>query len=316
MLSIVIPILNEEASLPSLYARLSEAAKAWDTAYEVVLVNDGSTDETLAVMRNLVAEDPRWRVVSLARNFGHQQAISAGLAHARGDAVVVMDGDLQDPPEAIGTFLSRWREGWQVVYAVRVQRKEGLFKRASYRLFYRVLNSLSPFNIPLDSGDFCLMDKRVVNVLRHDMPEQLRFVRGLRAYAGFRQTGVPVERDARAIGKPKYTYRKLLGLALNGIFGFSTVPLRISTWLGLFAAGVSLLMGIFFIVHRIVGFKVLGHSPDETPGLTTLAVVTFFMGGVILTSLGILGEYIGRIYTEVKRRPAYVVDEVIEHKEG
>ena len=312
ILSLVIPVYNEAATLQALYERISAAAPRWAMAYEVVLVNDGSSDGSLEQMRTLAQQNPSWRVVNLSRNFGHQQAISAGLSVARGQAVVVMDGDLQDPPEAIANLLAEWRKGAQVVYAIRSQRPEGLPKQLGYLFFYRLMRQLSEIDMPLDSGDFCLMDRRVVDVLKRDMPEHHRFVRGLRAYVGFRQVGIAVPRGERVAGQPKYTYRKLVSLALNGLFGFSTLPLRFSTWLGLGTALLSVLAALFFIVHRITGFKILGHSPADTPGLTTLAVITFFMGGVILTSLGILGEYVGRIYAEVKRRPPFIIAEIIE----
>jgi dolichol-phosphate mannosyltransferase len=308
MISVVIPIFNEEACLPLLYERLIPAAAQWNDDYEVILVDDGSSDRSLSIMTSLADTDTHVSVVKLSRNFGHQSAISAGMSYAGGDAVVVMDGDLQDPPEEIVKLVRKWREGYDVVYAVRRSRKENRIRQAVYASFYRFLSRISDVAIPLDSGDFCLMDRRVVAVLRKELPENIRFVRGLRAFAGFRQVGVPYERDRRAAGEAKYTLRTLLKLAADGIFGFSTLPLRIATYLGLFIALVSFSVGVFFILHRVIGFKVLGHSPEDTPGMASLAVGIFFLGGVILFFLGMLGEYIGRIYIEVKLRPPYIVE--------
>ncbi len=314
MISIVIPIYNEEENITNLYNRLTAAAPSYKEDYELVLVDDGSRDASLTMMRVLAEKDTHVRVVKLSRNFGHQPAISAGIKAAKGDAIIIMDGDLQDPPEELHRFLDKWREGYEVVYAVRTKRKEGFFKKLAYSTFYKLLAWISDIEIPLDSGDFCVMDRKVVNVLNHEMPEQIRFVRGMRAYAGFSQIGVSYERAERAAGEVKYTFSKLMKLALDGLFGFSSFPLRLATYMGFLISIPSFLIGIFFIFHRIIGFKVFGHTPDETPGTATLAVGMYFLGGVILIILGILGEYIGRIYIEVKRRPFYVVDEIFEKK--
>lgn len=314
MISIVIPIFNEEENLQHLYSRLKNAAPSWGESYEIVLVDDGSRDRSLEIMKSFATADDCVRVIKLSRNFGHQPAISAGIQSAKGDCVVIMDGDLQDPPEELHRFLDKWREGYDVVYAVRTKRKEGFFKKMAYAAFYRILTWISDIEIPLDSGDFCVMDRKVVNTIVKEMPEQVRFVRGLRAYAGFKQVGVKYERAERAAGEVKYTFKKLMELALDGLFGFSNFPLRMATYLGFIIAIPSFLVGFFFIIHRIIGFKIFGHSPAETPGTATLAVGMYFLGGVILIILGILGEYIGRIYIEVKRRPFFVIEEVIEKK--
>lgn len=311
MISIVIPIFNEEENLNNLYTRLTNASPTWGEDYEIVLVDDGSRDRSLAMMRDFASKDEHVKVVKLSRNFGHQPAISAGIKIAKGDAVIIMDGDLQDPPEELYRFLDKWREGYEVVYAVRTKRKEGFFKKLAYSTFYRLLAWISDIEIPLDSGDFCVMDRKVVDAIVDLMPEQVRFVRGLRAYVGFKQIGVTYERAERAAGEVKYTFKKLVQLALDGLFGFSNFPLRMATYLGFFISIPSFLVGIFFVIHRVFGFKFLGHSPEETPGTASLAVGMYFLGGVILIILGILGEYIGRIYIEVKRRPFFVVDEVI-----
>lgn len=314
MISIVIPIYNEEENLQNLYTRLTNAAPSWKEDYEIVLIDDGSRDSSLTMMRVMAEKDSHVRVIKLSRNFGHQPAISAGIQEAKGDAIIIMDGDLQDPPEELYRFLDKWREGYEVVYAVRTKRKEGFFKKLAYSSFYRIMAAISDIEIPLDSGDFCVMDRKVVNVLVHDMPEQIRFIRGMRAYAGFKQIGVTYERAERAAGEVKYTFKKLVQLALDGLFGFSSFPLRLSTYLGISIAIPSLIIGVFFLVHRMFGFKVFGHTPEETPGLASLAVGMFFLGGVMLTMLGIIGEYISRIYIEVKKRPFFVIDEIIEKK--
>lgn len=310
MISIVIPLFNEEEIVQKLFDRLIESSKLWNDSYELIFVDDGSFDCTFEILKSLTERNKQVRIIKLSRNFGHQAAISAGLKHASGDAVVIMDGDLQDPPEQLPLFLDKLREGYHVVYAVRKNRKENIFKRAAYKIFYRILNLISDINIPLDSGDFCVMDKRVVKVLNTEMTEYSRFVRGLRAYAGFRQTGLEYERDKRQAGEAKYSFRKLLKLAVDGLLDFSTFPLRIATYLGFLIAIPSFLTGIFFIIHRVFNFKVLGYSPSDTPGMASLAVGVFFLGGLILIILGVIGEYIGRMYFEVKRRPFYIIEDV------
>ncbi|MCK4579642.1 MAG: glycosyltransferase family 2 protein [Candidatus Marinimicrobia bacterium] len=316
MLSIVIPIYNETKIITNLYERLTSAGLLWHEEYEVILVDDGSIDDSLEQMVALTRKDARFSVVKLSRNFGHQAAISAGLKTAKGDAVVIMDGDLQDPPEALLSLLEKWREGYEVVYAVRQNRKENIFKRTAYSIFYRLLQRISNIDIPLDSGDFCLMDKKVVNVLNHTLTENIRFVRGLRAYAGFRQTGVTYERDARSAGKSKYTASKLIGLAISGLLGFSMFPLRIAVYAGLFISTTSILIGMTYFVIRVFNIPLFGHYATEATGFATLAVGIYLLGGIILLMLGLLGEYIGRIYIEVKDRPMYIVDEVYRQGEA
>lgn len=314
MISIVIPIFNEEQNIPNLYSRLTKASILWKHDYEVIFVDDGSVDNSAIMLRGLVRKDVRIKVIKLSRNFGHQAAISAGIKYARGEAVIIMDGDLQDPPEELPRFLEKWKEGFHVVYAIRRKRKESLFKRVCYKIFYRLLRMTSEIKIPLDSGDFCVMDRKVVNVLTQEMTEQHRFVRGLRAYAGFRQIGIEYERANRQAGEVKYTFAKLLKLALDGIFDFSTIPLKIATVFGIIISIPSFLLGVFFIAHRIFDFKVLGYSPSDTPGLASLAVGMFFLGGVMLIMLGIIGEYLGRIYYEVKRRPFFIVEDIFQNE--
>ena len=310
MISIVIPIHNEGEVLPLLIDRLTRASESWNESYEVILVDDGSRDDSLTQSVAAAQRDPHITVVKLSRNFGHQAAITAGLQQATGDAVILMDGDLQDPPEELVRFIEKWREGYDVVYAVRKKRKESISKRTAYSIFYRILHAISDIDIPLDSGDFCLMDRKVVAALNQSVPENIRFVRGLRAFVGFKQVGLEYERQPRAGGQASYTLSGLMKLAIDGLLGFSMLPLRIASYLGFFIAFPSFLVGIFFIVHRLFGFRFLGHYATETPGLATLAVGLFFMSGLILIILGIMGEYLGRIYLEVKRRPMFIVENV------
>jgi dolichol-phosphate mannosyltransferase len=224
--------------------------------------------------------------------------------------VIILDGDLQDPPSEIARFLEKWREGFEVVYGIRTNRKETLPKRTAYSFFYRVLHTISDIDIPLDAGDFCLMDRKVVDALNIDMPEHVRFIRGLRAYVGFRQTGIPYNRQPRAAGTASYDTRQLIKLAIDGLFGFSMVPLRLASYFGFLIAIPSFMAATFLIVQRVVGFRFLGRNATDVPGVATLGVGMFFLCGLILIILGILGEYLGRIYLEVKRRPLYIVESV------
>ncbi len=310
MISVVIPCYNEQDVLPLLHKRLSAEIEKWKEPCEVLLVDDGSSDQTWQLLKSFSRKDPSWKAIRFSRNFGHQIAVSAGIQYATGDCVIVMDADLQDPPEELGRFIEKWREGYEVVYAIRTQRKEGIFKRASYGLFYRILRKLANIHIPYDSGDFCIIDRRVVDLL-NAMPEKNRFVRGLRAWIGFRQIGLTYKRHERAGGEVKYTLRGLLRLALNGIFSFSTVPLRITTLLGLIVSFIAFLGAIFTFLQRIFieQFTRIGLSP--VPGFATIVISILFMGGVQLICLGIVGEYIGRIYDEVKQRPLWVIQESV-----
>jgi polyisoprenyl-phosphate glycosyltransferase len=302
--SLVVPIYNEEANIPELYRRLKVVMAQLDGEVELILVNDGSRDRSLAFLRELHAHDPRCCYLSFSRNFGHQIAVTAGLNFARGRAIVVLDADLQDPPELILDMVQRWRQGYEVVYAQRTQRrKESWFKRLMAYAFYRVLRNLADVDIPTDTGDFCLMDRQVVDLL-NAMPERDRYIRGLRAWVGFRQTAIPFERDPRFAGEEKYTFRKSFALAVNGLVSFSKVPLRISTYIGLMAAAIALLMAILVLYWRFFA----PNSP--LTGYATIVIAIFFLGAVQLISIGILGEYIGRIYEEVKGRPLYTLSEV------
>lgn len=302
MLSIVIPVFNEEENLPTLHARLTQTLTEQGLDYEVLFVDDGSQDQSPAILRRLEEEDRRIVVVEFARNFGHQVAISAGLEHSRGRVVCIMDADLQDPPEVLHKFLAKWQEGWEVVYAVRTERKEWWGKRLAYAGFYRLLQRVANIEIPLDAGDFCIMDRKVVDWLVR-MPERNRFVRGIRSWVGFKQVGVPYERQARHAGKPKYTFRKLLYLALDGLISFSHMPLRIITVMGFTVSLLSFLVALFYLVKKFtIGVGVAGF--------TTLVVSIFFLAGIQLMTIGVIGEYIGRISDEVKHRPLYVARRV------
>jgi glycosyltransferase involved in cell wall biosynthesis len=299
-ISVVVPLFNEEENVRAMHRRLTQTLRPMGLAYELVFVDDGSRDDTPVLLDELRRADANVLVVELSRNFGHQAAISAGIDHARGQAVILMDGDLQDPPEVLPQFIARWRQGFDVVYAVRRNRKENLLKRAGYFLFYRLLRSISNLDIPLDSGDFCLMDRRVVEVLKH-LPERMRFVRGLRTFVGFRQCGLWYERAARESGKPKYTLRGLVRLAMDGLINFSTYPLNLVTYLGFFSAALA--AGL--IIWALTG-ALLDNTP---PGWASLILVSLFLGAMQLFSLGIIGEYIRRIFVETKGRPTYIVRE-------
>ncbi|HVP31963.1 MAG TPA: glycosyltransferase family 2 protein [Myxococcota bacterium] len=298
-ISVVIPIFGEEETLPELDRRLRAALEPLGLPYEIVLVNDGSRDRSLSVMERLRAADPRICIVDLSRNFGHQLAITAGIDHARGRAVIVMDGDLQDPPEVLPELIARWRQGYEVVYAVRRTRREGAGLQLGYKAFYRIVRALSDVELPLDSGDFSLMDRRVVDVLVQ-LPERNRYVRGLRSWIGFRQTGYEYDRPGRYAGEAKYTLRRLLRLAFDGIIAFSDVPLRFATNIGVAVTVIAALLAAWTLAKRLLGIGVV-------PGFATITILVLFFGGVQLLALGILGEYVGRIYAEVKGRPRYVV---------
>lgn len=307
LLSVVVPCFNEAVVIRLTHERLiAVLGSSPDFDLEIIYVNDGSNDGTEEILFGLAEKDDRAGVVSFSRNFGHQPAVSAGLKYARGDVVAVIDADLQDPPEVILDMLAKWREGYEVVYGVRAKRKENRSKKFAYAAFYRLLRLLADVDLPLHSGDFSLMDRQVVDVL-NALPEKNRFVRGLRAWSGFRQTGILYERPARVAGESKYSFSKLLRLAFDGIFNFSTAPLTLIFFAGVFTAFLSLLGSIFFALHRLLGFKIFGYSPEDVPGFTSIILALLFFSGVQLISLGTIGEYLGRIYQEVKMRPAFVV---------
>jgi|JFJP01.1.fsa_nt_gi dolichol-phosphate mannosyltransferase len=302
--SFIVPIYNEEEVIPELYSRITAIIDRLDGDSELIFINDGSRDRSLVMLQELQQRDQRICYLNLARNFGHQIAVTAGLAFARGQACIILDADLQDPPELIPDMIKLWNQGYQVVYAQRLQRhQESLFKRLTAYVFYRVLKSLADVDIPTDTGDFCLMDRQVVDVL-NKMPERNRYIRGLRSWVGFKQTAIPFDRDPRFAGKVKYTFRKSFSLAINGLVSFSKSPLRLSTYLGLIAALVAILMALIVIYWRI------NEPKSPVTGYTIIASAIFFLGAVQLFCIGILGEYIGRIYDEVKCRPLYTLAEV------
>jgi dolichol-phosphate mannosyltransferase len=304
LISVVVPCFNEEAVIRQTHERLSDALSKTDLHYEIVYVNDGSRDRTLEILRELAAGDSHVRVVSFSRNFGHQVAVTAGVDFTTGDAVVLIDADLQDPPELIPDMVRLWRDGYQVVYGTRESRiGESAFKLLTAKYFYRIINSISDVEIPLDTGDFRLMDRCVVDVLKN-MPERDRFLRGMVSWIGFKQTPLPYARSERAAGGTKYSIRKMARFALDGIVSFSLIPLRLATLFGLVAATLMVLGIIYALILRLV-------TGNWAAGWTLLLIATFFLGGMTLLCLGIIGEYVGRIYRELKRRPLYVVDEAL-----
>ncbi|MFZ1203466.1 MAG: glycosyltransferase family 2 protein [Candidatus Acidiferrales bacterium] len=301
-MSVVIPVLNEETVLPELLRRVRVVlGRLAGGPHEIVIVDDGSTDGTPDILRRESQDDDQLVGVVLSRNFGHQAALSAGLAHASGDAIIAMDGDLQDPPESIPLFIEKFDQGFDVVYARRVQRKEVWWLRLCYYVFYRLITALSGIQLPLDAGDFGLMSRRVANQLL-EMPEYHRYLRGMRTWIGFRQIGIPVERAERHAGEPKYSTLKLLRLASDGIFSFSIVPLRFAAILGTVAISLSAVYALYSIYVKLV----LGRSPQ---GFAAIIVAIIFLAGVQLFFMGIIGEYVGRLYEASKERPVYIVAE-------
>jgi dolichol-phosphate mannosyltransferase len=300
--SIIAPIYNELENIPELYRRVKEVMSAAGGTWELLLVDDGSTDGSTEAIRALARQDEHVRPLIFARNFGHQIAITAGWDHARGEAIVIIDADLQDPPEVIPELIAKWKEGYQVVYAVRAEREgETWFKKVTAAVFYRLIYMITDVKIPLDSGDFRLMDRKVVNVLK-TMRERHRFPRGMSAWVGFRQVGVPYKRAARFAGVTKYPFKKMLKLALNAITGFSYFPLQLATYFGFISAGIAALAIPLVIIMRLMGSQFF-------EGQATTLIAVLFLGGVQLISLGVLGEYLGRIYDEAKGRPLYIISE-------
>ena len=301
-ISVVIPVYYEEDNLPVLYQRLTQVLGEVEPFYELIFVDDGSRDGSSQILEQLAEIDPHVTVVQLARNFGHQVAISAGLDYSRGDGVIIMDADLQDPPEVLPEFIEKWREGHDIVYAIRANRKEGWFRRRAYTYFYRILQRIANIQIPLDAGDFCIMDRRAVDILTN-MPERNRFVRGIRSWIGLDQVGLAYERDSRYAGQPKFTLSRLIYLALDGLVSFSFLPLRAISILGLIISFISIMLAIGYTIQKLTR----GLNP---PGFATTIVAIFFLAGIQLITLGVIGEYVGRIFEEVKRRPLYVVRKI------
>jgi dolichol-phosphate mannosyltransferase len=308
VLSVVVPVFNEEGNLAELHRRLAAVLPSVVDSWEIVFVDDGSRDRSWQLIRDLAAADPHVRGVRFSRNFGHQMAFAAGLDHAGGEAVVIMDADLQDPPELIPELVARWREGHEVVYAVRTRREgETLFKKLTAKLFYRLLRRITQVEIPVDTGDFRLMGRRALEAFRR-LPERHRFTRGLVAWVGFSQVGVPYARAARKAGETNYPLRKMLRFAVDAITSFSHVPLQLATWLGFLTSLFAFAYIVVVVVLKFVGIS--------WPGYTSLMAAILFLGGVQLVMIGLLGEYLGRVYDEVKGRPLYLVQDTVGSDPG
>jgi dolichol-phosphate mannosyltransferase len=305
-LSIIIPVYNEEENLPELRSRVAGLLdRTGFSEAEVLLISDGSSDRSEWIIAEIVRQDARFKGIFLTRNFGHQAAVSTGLSVCKGEIVAIIDGDLQDPPEAIELLLGAIEAGADVAYGVRAARKENILKRAAYASFYRLLRSVSSIDIPLDTGDFCVMRRHVVDHML-TLPERNRFVRGLRAWVGHKQVGVPYERAARFAGAPKYTLLKLMGLAYDGLFSFSALPVRIMQTLGFVISALAFLTAITYLVLAL-----LARTPDWPTGWATLVISLWFLGGIQLLFLGIVGEYVHRTFDETRRRPAALVRQII-----
>ncbi len=299
-LSLVVPIYNEEAVIDELHARLVRVIEPMGP-FEVICVNDGSVDRSADMLDALSGSDPRFKALHFSRNFGHQAAVTAGLHAATGDCAVIIDADLQDPPELVGEMLEKWKQGFDVVYAKRRERAgDSRLKRGTAFVFYRLLRKLTEVEIPPDAGDFCLLDRKVIDVL-NSMPERNRYVRGLRAWVGFRQTAVEFDRSERFAGETKYPLSRMISLAFDGVFSFSKAPLRLAIWFGFVSSGLSFLLGIVFLIEKLTG------TFNVVRGWASTIVVVLFLGGVQLICIGAIGEFIGRTYDEVKQRPLYII---------
>ncbi len=305
LLTVVVPCYNEEEVIRSTYERISHVLGDKIFGLQIIFIDDGSTDRTAEILARIAAGDDRVHVLPFSRNFGHQAAVSAGLAHSDGDATVIIDADLQDPPEVILDMLERWADGYDVVYGVRTKRKEAYWKKIGYSLFYRLFKKLASIDSPLDAGDFSLIDRGVL-VEINSLPEKNRFFRGLRAWVGFKQTGIQYERDARLAGVTKYSFLKLVKLASDGIFNFSTAPLTLVFHAGFLISILSFLLLFLILFLRITEIPIWGVRASDVQGFASIIITLLFIGGVQLIGIGILGEYIGRIYQEVKARPTFI----------
>ncbi len=301
-LSVIIPIYNESDNIQLLFERLNKTVSQLNIDVEYIFVNDGSKDQSIALIKKLSEKNSTVRYIDFARNFGHQVAVTAGLEHCTGNAVVIIDADLQDPPELIGDLYTKWKEGFEVVYAKRRAREgENFLKKFTAKSFYRILKKITSINIPVDTGDFRLIDRKIVDVLKA-MPEQQKFLRGQISWIGFRQTYIEYNRDARNSGKTGYTYKKMIRFALDGITSFSNLPLKFATVAGFFVSGITFLMILYALYSRFI-------SRNYVPGWTSLMLAVLFIGGVQLISIGIIGEYISRLSANIRNRPLYVVKE-------
>lgn len=299
-LSVVIPIYNEEGNIPLLYQRLTTTLEGMNIFYELIFVNDGSRDRSMQLIRELASKDARVKFIDFSRNFGHQVALSAGLDHTQGEAVVMMDADLQDPPELLAELYQKYKEGFEVVYARRRSRQgETYFKKSATLVFYRLLARMSSIEIPLDTGDFRIIDHKVVEMLRR-MPEKIKYLRGQISWIGFRQTSIEYDRPERYAGETGYSFRKLMGLALDGITGFSDVPLKIVTYFGLIVTAFAFVTTIYVLYSWF-------SQSDLVQGWSSLMITVLFIGGVQMIAIGIIGEYLSRIHSNVRNRPLYVI---------
>ena len=302
LLSVVVPIFNEEENIRLLHERLCGVVKKLNTELEFIFVNDGSRDNSLAIIKLLAAAHSNVKFIDFSRNFGHQIAVTAGLDIAKGDAVVIIDADLQDPPELIAEMFVKWQQGFEVVYAKRKERRgENFFKKFSAKLFYRVINKMISFNIPMDTGDFRIIDRKIVDVLK-SMPEQQKFLRGQISWAGFKQTYVEYDRDPRHAGETGYTFKKMIKFALDGITSFSDAPLKLASLMGFIVSGFAFLMILYALYARFI-------SRDYVQGWTSLMLAVLFLGGIQLICLGMIGEYISRVANNIKNRPLYIIRE-------
>lgn len=299
-ISVVIPVFNEEGNLTALYERLSKTLAEMKVSFELLFVNDGSRDGSMLLIRDFARKDPRVRFISLSRNFGHQVSIAAGLDHCKGNCAVIIDGDLQDPPEVIKELYLKMQEGYEVVYARRRIRKgEGIFKRFTAKIFYRFLSRITSIEIPIDTGDFRLIDRKIIDVLR-EMPEQQKFLRGQIAWAGFRQTSIDFDREGRTSGKSNYSIFRMIRFAVDGITSFSDFPLKVATFAGFFVSGIAFLL----IIYALYSFYFL---EGNEPGWASTIISVLFIGGIQLIGIGIIGEYIARMSANVRRRPLYII---------
>lgn len=303
--SIILPVYNEQENLESLYKRVVKVLISLKKDYEIIFVNDGSHDKTRDILEGLHKKNNRLKIINFSRNFGHQTAVTAGLDFASGEQVAILDADLQDPPEILPKFFAKLDEGYDVIYAIRKKRKENIFKRSAYSIFYKILHIIASIDIPLDSGDFCVLSQRMVKTI-NSFPERNRFIRGLRSWAGFKQIGLEYEREKRFAGESKYGIKKLLKLAFDGIFSFSFIPLQIMFALGSISLLLSV-MGIFWSIYM----KFFTTAYNQVPGFATTTILIMFVGGLQLFSIGVMGEYLRRVYDEVKQRPQYIVESKI-----